>query len=99
MRLLPGREQLLRDLEETITSDEYAVGLAPKLRYLYQQALDIILPPKPTPPPPDLIESGEGKALSLEDAIAFLEGLRDKSAKGNLKIDVTWRLHRREDKA
>jgi hypothetical protein len=91
--------RLLRDLEETITSDEYAVGLAPKLRYLYQQALDIILPPKPTPPPPDLIESGEGKALSLEDAIAFLEGLRDKSAKGNLKIDVTWRLHRREDKA
>ena len=91
--------RILRELDETLASDEYAVALGSALRRLNDDALRAIVPAPPPPPPPTgppILASGEQARLAPAAARELLDRLECEQTEGDLEIDLAWRVRRRK---
>jgi hypothetical protein len=96
--------EVLRDLGEALSSDEYAVGLVSALRRLNDDALRAIVPPSapssPTPsaatPGAAIVAAGEEKGLAPAAVRELIGRLEREHAAADVEVDVAWRVRKRK---
>ena len=85
----------LKDLRDALSKDEYAVGLEAKVLQLHTNAVRLLAPPTPSPPPGRVkVESGQKNGVSLTEAEALVKGLEKKVQKRDkATVDLSWTLY------